>query len=346
MYRSGQRSASAGSFHSQLPACWELRWKSTTPVLSTNCAAADQALYRSWAKELEEESGISVQYIEEGILRAALTEEDELELRSRLAWMRDAEWLEADTLRKLEPELSPAVRGGLHLPADHQIHPVWLARALRAALARQGCAIREWTPVFSLVQTPNGRIVGVRTSEGELQADLVILSAGAWSPALTAPLGLTLPMFPVKGQCISVKTEAPLTRATVFTKGRYIVPKEDGTCIVGATQLEAGFDKRPSAAVIGELHRRSAELLPRMAEAEFVGTWAGLRPGTRDGLPFLGTWDAAPGLLFATGHYRNGILLAPVTGRLVRRLALSEGPELDLSAYAPGRAAAADPAFI
>ncbi|MCZ8511998.1 glycine oxidase ThiO [Paenibacillus filicis] len=307
---------------------------------------ASQALYPEWVEELEQASCLSVQYIREGVLRAALTQEDEKELRSRLPWIRQAEWLETEAMLQLEPELSPFIRGGLHLPADHQVHPVWLARALRASIVRQGCRILEWTPAFSLVSAPNGRVTGVRTSEGTLESDLVILSAGAWSPALTAPLGLQLPMFPVKGQCISVKTEAPLIRSTVFTKGCYVVPKLDGSYIIGATQVEAGFDKRATTGVIADLHDRASALLPRIADSEFLGTWAGLRPGTQDGLPFLGAWEEAPGLIFATGHYRNGILLAPVTGRIIRQVVLAEKPELDLSLFEPSRARIeAAPAF-
>lgn len=306
-----------------------------------------QQLYRAWTDELEQVSGLMAQYVAEGIVRAALTEEDEAELRGRLSWIRDAEWVQPAEMLKLEPELTAAVRGGLYLPADHHVHPVWLAKTLQAAIAKQGCTIREWTPVIRLLTEPgSGRIRGVQTSEGPLYADLVVLAAGAWSPGLTEPLGLSLPMFPVKGQCISLKTEAPLIRSTVFTKGCYVVPKRDGSYIVGATQTEAGFDKRPTAKVIGELHAKAAALLPRLAEAEFVSTWAGLRPGTRDTLPFLGTWDAAPGLIFATGHYRNGILLAPATARIVAELAQGRPTSADLAPFTPARIAAGTAAVL
>lgn len=298
-----------------------------------------QQLYRPWAEELEALTGLPPQYIAEGILRAALTEEDEAELRSRLPWMSDAQWMSAEDMLQMESELTPAVRGGLYLHADHQVHPVWLTRTLRAALVRQGCSIREWTPVTKLL-TASGRVTGVHTPEGELTADIVVLAAGAWSSALTEPLGLTLPMFPVKGQCMAVRTEAPLIRSTVFTKGCYIVPKNDGSYIIGATQEQAGFDKRATTRIIADLYNKAAALLPRMAEAEFVSTWAGLRPGTEDALPFLGAWDGAPGLLLATGHYRNGILLAPVTGKIIAQLAQGRPTEVDLAPYLPARALA------
>lgn len=306
-----------------------------------------QQLYKAWIDELELYSAVTAQYIGEGILRAALTEEDELELRSRLPWIQNAEWLTASDMLKLEPELSHAVRGGLHFYADHQVHPVWLAKALGAAIVKQGCQIREWTPVFRLLtEAGTGRVCGVQTSEGALHADIVVLASGAWSPALTEPLGIQLPMFPVKGQCLSVKTAAPLIRSTVFTHGCYIVPKMDGSYIIGATQVEVGFDKHVTVSAIGELHSRAATLLPRMNEAEFIHTWAGFRPGTRDGLPFLGASDETPGLIFATGHYRNGILLAPVTGKIVAQIATGEPTLVDLKAYSPMRASAAAAASL
>ncbi|WP_036745468.1 glycine oxidase ThiO [Paenibacillus sp. UNC451MF] len=296
-----------------------------------------QLLYRGWADELEQLSGgVSPQYINQGILRIAWNEEDEVELKSRLAWIQDAEWMEAEAMREWEPAIASNVRGGMYFAKDHQVHPVYLAKTLQAALHKQGCDIREWTPVFNLIER-SGRVVGVRTSEGELYADQVIVCAGAWSNALTEPLGFRLPMFPSKGQCISVKTTAPIIKKTIFTKGGYIVPKQDGTMLIGATQEEAGFDKRCHVSAVSALHAKAATLLPALEQAELVSTWAGLRPGTRDGLPYLGISSKLPGLIFSTGHYRNGILLAPGTGKLVRQLVLGQQPDMDLTAFAPDR---------
>lgn len=295
-----------------------------------------QQLYREWTEHIQRIGGLSPQYIDQGILRAAFTEEDELELKSRLAWIRHAEWLTPAQMRAIEPGLSSQIRGGLSFQRDHQVHPVHLAQALKASLHKLGCDIREWTPAFSLIQR-NGRIQGVKTAAGELYADQVILASGAWASPLTEPLGLTLPLFPVKGQCISVRTAAPVIRSTVFTKGCYVVPKRDGSMIIGATQEECGFDKRCHASVIGSLHAAASRLLPELAEAEFVSTWAGLRPGTPDDLPYIGASVKAPGLLIAAGHYRNGILLAPATGKLIKQLATGEATELDVAPFSPDR---------
>lgn len=298
-----------------------------------------QQLYRPWSEELLAFSGISPQYIEEGILRVALTEEDETELRSRLPWVKGAAWVDPAEIHRMEPELTAEVRGGLWFPQDHQVNPIGLLQALRASLAKQGCHIREWTPVFQLL-TEKGKVTGVQTAEGPLLADHVILAAGAWSPALTGSLGIELPVYPVQGQCLSVRPATPLLQATAFTKGCYIVPKQDGSYIIGATQVEAGFDKRSTVEAITALHRKAVSLVPRLDEAEFVRTWTGLRPGSRDGLPFLGGWEGAPGLVFATGHYRNGILLAPVTALLIRELLTGSQSSLSLEPFSPARAAA------
>jgi glycine oxidase len=296
-----------------------------------------QRMYADWTEELEAASGISSQYRSNGIIRAALTEEDEAELQSRLNWMDGAEWLSPAEVRQLEPGVTSQIRGGLHFAQDHQIHPVHLAGALRAALIRYGCVLKEWLPAMELLTGSDGAIIGVRTAEGPLYADQVVLAAGAWSASLVEPLGIQLPMFPVKGQCISVRPRTAANTHTVFVKGCYAVPKLDGTVLIGATQVEAGFDKRAAIEVIGELFQSAVQLLPALAGAELVSTWAGLRPGTPDGLPYLGRLSAASGLAFAAGHYRNGILLGPVTGKAIAGLLMKQPAIIDLAPFTPER---------
>lgn len=296
-----------------------------------------QRLYPEWARELHEFSGVSPQYIGKGILRVALTEEDEAELKSRFPWIDGGEWLTYSQAREIEPGISEAVRGGVYFAKDHQIHPLHLAKALRSALHKLGCAIKEWTPALRLIVN-GGQVVGVKTTDGDMYADQVVLSAGSWSGSLLEPLSLRLPVFPVKGQCISVRVDKPCITSTVFAKGCYIVPKLDGALTIGATQEEAGFNKKTTIADISLLHQKAAAVLPALQDAEFVATWAGLRPGSPDGLPFIGQLTDAPGLTIATGHFRNGILLAPVTGRLIAELLTGEPVSVDLEPFAPTRA--------
>jgi glycine oxidase len=297
---------------------------------------ASQRMYPEWANELQEISGISLQYIGKGILRVALTEEDEAELKSRLPWMDGAEWLTAAQTCEIEPALSEAVRGGIYFAQDHQVHPLYVARALKSALLKLGSSIREWTPVLRLIIEGN-RVVGVKTTDGDLYAEQIVLSAGAWSPSLLEPLAFKLPSFPVKGQCISVRTETSLISSTVFAKGCYIVPRLDGTLTIGATQEEIGFNKKTSLSAVSLLHQKASAIVPSLSEVEFVSTWAGLRPGTPDGLPYIGQLSDAPGLTIATGHFRNGILLAPITGQLVTELLTGQPLSIGLEPYSPER---------
>lgn len=298
---------------------------------------ASQRLYAEWANQLYEISGISPQYIGKGILRVALTEEDETELKSRLPWIDGSEWLSAAQACEMEPALSEAVRGGIYFARDHQIHPVHTAKALQSALIKLGCAIREWTPALQLI-TDGNRIAGVKTTDGDLYADHIVLSAGAWSSPLLEPLSVKLPVFPVKGQCISVRAGAAPISSTVFAKGCYIVPRLDGTLTIGATQEEDGFNKKTSLSAVSLLHQRALSLIPSLSEVEFVSTWAGLRPGTPDGLPYIGQLSDVSGVTIATGHFRNGILLAPITGQAVTGLLTGQPLSVDLEPYSPERA--------
>jgi glycine oxidase len=301
------------------------------------CKASRQ-MYRNWTRELYDYSGIDPQYRSEGIIRVALTEEDEQELQSRLPWIgQEASWLAPQELRQLEPALTDKTRGGLYFADDHQVHAIQLGRSLQSALARLGCAVKEHSPAVRLIMNGH-RVTGVETAAEKLSADYVILAAGAWSPALLGPLNIQLPVFPVKGQCYSVRPKTPIIRKTVFTHGCYAVPKLDGTLTIGATQENAGFDRTATVQAIASIDQTAAALLPALREAQFVSTWTGLRPGTPDELPYLGQLPDVPGLVFATGHFRNGILLAPMTGCIVSQLVLQEDLSADISAYSPARA--------
>lgn len=299
-------------------------------------------LYRTWTDELTALSGISAQYIEQGILRTAFTEEDEAELRSRLPWIGDLQWLSTEEIRRIEPAITKEIRGGLYFNNNHQIQPRCLAASLKSALAKLECTIKPNTPVIGLIEK-NGNIIGVRTTEGNLYADAVILSAGAWSSFLLEPLGVEIPIFPVKGQCYSIKPASMPIKETVFTKGCYLVPKMDGSLLIGASQQQVGFNKQPTLEAIQSLHETATTLVPALKEAEFLTTWTGLRPGTPDGLPYMGQAPGIKQLFVATGHYRNGILLAPITGRIMAELVGNGTTEIDLTPFSLERS---QPHFI
>lgn len=296
------------------------------------------ALYKDWTDTLYEVSQISAQYINRGIVRVAFTDEDERELKSRLSWIgEDVRWLSSTEIRQIEPTISEEIRGGLWFQDDHQVHVHHLAQSLRSSVLKLGCTIMESTPALSLIQE-KGRIVGAKTSNGSIFADQTIITAGAWSTELLSSIDLHLPVHPIKGQCYSIRPEFPIIQNTVFTKGCYIVPKQDGSLLIGATQETVGFDKKVTISAIASIHEIAERLLPSIHSAELLSTWAGLRPATPDELPYMGTITGFEGLVIATGHFRNGILLAPITGEIVSDLVLNGNSKTNIEAFSPERA--------
>ena len=210
-----------------------------------------------------------------------------------------------------------------------------LLKALRAALEQMpNVTLHEQCAVTGFVREA-GRIVGVRTANGDLYADQVVLTAGAWSGELMKTLGIELPVVPVKGQMILYKCAEDFLPAMVLAKGRYAIPRRDGHILVGSTLEHAGFDKTPTDEALASLKASAIELLPALADAEVVGHWAGLRPGSPEGIPFIGPVSGHDGLWLNCGHYRNGLVLAPASCQLLADLLLGREPIVDPAPYAP-----------
>ena len=299
-----------------------------------------RSLFPALARELREETGIDVGYREVGTLLVALTGEDEREIEARCAWQAGSglpvERLDGAEARRLEPALSPAVRWALRFPDDHQVENRQLARALWHSAARAGAAFRTGQEAVALLAR-GGRVEGVQLAGGErVPADRVVLAAGAWAGRL-AGLPRSLPVAPVHGQILAVHTSPPLLEHVVDSPRCYLVPRLDGRLLVGATVEETGFRKAVTPEGMLELLSGALEIAPSLARVPIVESWSGLRPGTPDDLPILGPDPGLEGLIYATGHFRNGILLAPLTGRLVSRLALGGSPSADLHAFRPDR---------
>lgn len=278
------------------------------------------ALYPEFVAELEGASGQQTGYSREGALHIALDRDEAAQLRRVHDLQRslglEAEWLGPRRCRALEPGLSPSFHGGVFAPAEAAIDPRALAAALTAALRSAGGELRTGADVVDGI-FGGDRLVGVRTDDGdELRADAVVLTNGArsgateWLPEHARP-----PVRPVKGEVLELRGRdgagAPCERI-VCSERVYLVPRPDGRLIVGATVEERGFDTAVSAGGVLELLREAYRLLPDVAEMELVDAIAGLRPGTPDNLPLIGP-GAIDGLVLATGHFRNGILLAPLT---------------------------------
>jgi glycine oxidase len=233
-----------------------------------------------------------------------------------------AEWLPPRRCRELEPGLTPSFNGGVHAPDEAAIDPRRMTAALLAALAAGGVEVRSGADVVAPI-LDGGRLEGVRPRGGEeLLASHVVLATGAWAGAESwLPESARPPVRPVKGEILELRSPdgAPPCERIVASERVYLVPRPDGRLIVGATTEERGFDATVTAGGVHELLREAYRLLPDVAEMELVEAMAGLRPGTPDNLPLIGR-GALDGLVLACGHYRNGILLAPLTGEAVAGL--------------------------
>jgi glycine oxidase len=278
-----------------------------------------RALWTAFAAELEERTGLPTGYADCGCLVVAADRDDVAELRRLQQFHRslglDSDWLTPRAARSLEPGLSPRIGGAISAPHEGHVDPGAVVAALVAALEADGGDLVSGCEVAGLIG--GDRVTGVRTAGGgHIGAGAVLVAAGAWSAGLApdAPA-----VRPVKGQLLELQVRhghlAPATRL-VRTPRCYVVSRADGRVVVGATTEEQGFDTSVTADGVFRLLEAALEVLPEVAELELVRTRAGLRPGTPDGRPVIGA-DARPGLLWATGHGRNGVLLAPLTAERV-----------------------------
>ncbi|WP_405858540.1 glycine oxidase ThiO [Streptomyces sp. NBC_01515] len=318
-----------------LAAVTELHYGEQT-LLALNLASADR--YPDFAAELTDLTGLDLGYRRCGTLAVALDADDRAHLRELHALQHrsglDSEWLSGRECRRLEPMLAPGVRGGLRVDGDHQVDPRRLAGALVAACERAGVVFhRTWVERLTVGRD---RATGVVTREDvTLAADQVVLAGGSLSGQLRGvPDDVLPPVRPVKGQVLRLtvpERHAPFLSRTVRAVVRgsqvYLVPRENGELVVGATSEELGWDTTVTAGGVYELLRDAHELVPGITELPLTETRAGLRPGSPDNAPLLGP-TALPGLLLATGHYRNGVLLTPVTGdALAHALSTGELPD-------------------
>jgi len=306
-------------------------------------AVASRAMYADFARELKEASGIDIEYRTEGTLYLSLTEEDDEELDHRWQWQHAAglniKRLNAGGVRKLEPLLNERLRWALKFPDDHQVNNRQLTVALHSAAQKAGVEFRTQLAA-DRIMTENRRAMGVRTVRGEIRSKIVIIAAGSWSSWLKEDGGNSRPAFqtePVRGQMISVEMPQPPISHVIYSRRSYLIPRLGGFLIAGSTSERVGDDKRVTAGGVASIIERASEVLPCFREAAIQETWAGLRPGSPDDLPILGADPHTSGLIYATGHYRNGILLSPVTAKAISELVLKGESSVNLSAFGVGR---------
>ncbi len=303
---------------------------------------ASMPFHPSLADTLREETGIDVEYLRSGILRVALSDEDADDLHALVERQqpRDVmQWVDAEALGRLEPRLA-ATRGGVYSPHLHQVNAHRLTQALAQAAVARGAALRQGVAVTGFV-TSGSRVTGVRTGEGRMMAGHVILAAGSWTGALGRRLGVSLPVRPMRGQMLAFADfSSPLRHILLGEDRGYLAPKANGFLFVGATVEDVGFRKNTTARGLAGLRRMAATLVPSLAYAEVASNWAGLRPGSPDDLPVLGPVPGWEGLSVASGHFRKGILLAPITGRLMAQWLTQGRTEMPLEPFSPARFAA------
>jgi glycine oxidase len=303
-------------------------------------------LWPQFAEQLQQAAQTDVGFLRTGTLLLARDEDEARELERQIAF-RDSLGLSTKRLRGSEargrePALAPAVRLALEAPDDHSVDPRRVLDALNVACRAAGVVVREHAPVARIETQPAGeRVAGALLRDGEhVAAERIVIAAGAWSGELEGiATDARVPVRPVRGQLLRLRDPSGpgLLRSVVRFEGGYIVPRTDGRYVLGATVEERGFDLEPDVGGIYELLRDAHELVPGVSELKIEELCVGLRPGTPDNAPAIG-WGAPEGLLWATGHHRNGILLAPLTAQLVVELLAGEQPQAELlRACAPER---------
>jgi len=309
-----------------------------------------QARWPAFAAELLQASGIDVELRTEGTLVVALTADDQARIHHHLAHQKKLglplEWISAAETRRREPHLAGKLAGAVWSPEDHQVDNRKLAAGLRVAADAAGATIHEHRPVKE-ISIAGGRADGVVLSDGtKVPADVVVLAAGAWSRTIggLAP-ELRPPVRPIKGQMLSLKMDAaaPLMTHVIWAPGIYMVPRRDGRLILGATVEEKAFDTSLTAGGMLTLLEAAWRTIPAIEELPIDEMWVGHRPGSRDDAPIVGP-GPAQGLIYATGHHRNGILLTPVTVDAVAKLVLEGALDpairpFGIERFAPPRAA-------
>ena len=284
-------------------------------------------LYPSFLEQLAFDSDVDVLLEGPGLLRLAFSGEEADRMKrltnSPAAKELHAEWLNEDQLRELQPTITDRAVGATLSPKEKHVNPRRIIHALARACQRQGVAFMEG-------------IHAERASREVSEAHKTIYAAGAWTKDLLAPLGVLLPMTPVKGQVMHLQQPGHDLRYTLYGNGGYVVPREDGNVLVGATSEDAGFDERTTDEGVDWLLNTAVDLYPPASDFTFVEAWASIRPGTIDDLPIIGRLPV-PNAYVATGHYRNGILQTPITAKLMAELIITDQDIEMLAPFSPSR---------
>ncbi|MEO6991044.1 MAG: glycine oxidase ThiO [Candidatus Baltobacteraceae bacterium] len=311
----------------------------SSPALETLCAQSLVA-YPAFVEGLRANSTVDSHLRLDGVLQVAYDGLEEARLGAHVARLAArgvaARWLSRAEALEAEPALSARTRGAALLEGEGQVDNRRLGRALTAACAALGVEVAAGVGEVA-IEANARRVLGIRTADGFFAARAVVNAAGAWAGALAGvPANVRVPVVPVKGQMLALAAPRALVRRVVWAPGIYLVPRTDGRLLLGATVEDAGFDVRVTARALRDLLAAGLAAMPALSDLAIGETWAGLRPGSPDGLPFLGA-TTLEGYFLATGHYRNGILLAPATARILADALEGKAPAPGDGAFAPTR---------
>jgi glycine oxidase len=312
--------------------------ESDSPNPFFDLCVASSRMYPDWIQRLHEESGVDPEYADSGLLFVASTEEALCRLQRSAEWQRSAglkaELVSTRDVFSLEPRLTLPTVGAMLFPGECHVTPRRLLEALTGACAVHRVEIRSGVRVLEIVQA-DGKITGVRTATEVFEASTVVIASGVRSSEL-AGLSPALPLSPRKGQILSLTSNPPGFTHMIRWEHAYVVPRRGGELIVGATNEDVGFDRSVTPAGVGGLLQKVQQLSSHVGALPIHEMWTGLRPATPDGLPIIGS-ASLEGLIYATGHYRNGILLAPITAAAVAALVEGQSSPVPLTAFAPSR---------
>ena len=300
-------------------------------------------MYEEWIRGLGELTAAETGFWRSGLLELYVEDVEVREARERAAWQRTAgyavEWLDETSVRKRHRALAPElpVRGALLFPEVAQVRPPRLLKALEEAVRRLGVDIREYSAAAGLARSGD-RVAGVGLASGEsISAPIVVNAAGSWASQL-APEMAVMPIRPIKGTIVLLEVARQPSREILVSAAGSLYPRADNTLLLGATMEDVGYDRRVKLEAVRTLVQQALELVPGLRDANLVTAWTGLRPYSHDNVPYLGAVPDLEGAFVAAGHYRSGILLAPITGLLLKEVILGQASTLPMEPYQMSRA--------
>ena len=313
------------------------------PDAFTHLIDASLAMYPEFQADIEAKTGISIEWRKSGLLIPFFDDDKVDHWQAAIDWSNRFGWefeeLSSGQSLELEPTLSPNVIKSLLWPEVGQLRNPRLLAAVRVWMAQLGVETVEHAEVTGLLRK-GATATGVLCADGrEISADQVLLAGGSWSGELARQMGFELPVKPVKGQIVLLKGAPGLMKSIVKHDDVYFVPRDDGRILVGASMEFVGFEPGTTEKVIGRLMASMERIAPGLKDCEVEEQWMGFRPGSPDGMPYLGPVDSIPGLWVASGHYRNGVALAPITATLMSQWMTGTKPVMDLTTFAVGRPA-------